>query len=408
MEHIVLHSAKSLHGRLQRGRGCAARAAAGVPGAGEFVHDCVRRDPRWDGQCEDRALYYARLIVDLELRTAPITDHLFDPADTLDTDHWRTSLAIDVLGELVRLSRREAAEPLRRYVAEGTNWRDALDVLVDLDDLPLVADLDTVALARCDEQDLAWLAGTDRAVVGVWAERNPRLAELRRPAPRVKCARPDLGGRSEADLAELARERSESSRGAILELGRRRSPVVLDLAEELLPLRPHHLGGPLCRALRDLGPAALPRARMWATSEISDIGVDVLATHGTDEDVPLLMAALMEVLDDGNWGAAVTPVAGLGRLKARPALPALLHVWDESAYAALRRRTLHALREIAPEVSEPYLIEALWDCESGSRLLAAEYVPLNRDTRPRLKRLRHEAAEDPDVRAAADERLVTR
>ena len=57
-------------------------------------------------------------------------------------------------------------------------------------------------------------------------------------------------------------------------------------------------------------------------------------------------------------------------------------------------------------VAEPYLIEALWDCEDGVRRIAAGAVPLEGEARTRLRRLRQEAAEDPCVRSTAAERLV--
>src|SRR5207244_2671462 len=100
-----------------------------VAGTGELVYDCICRDARWDPQVESRSLYYARLVIDLELSVDPIGDHLFDPVDQLAADEWRTSLAIEVLADLVRLSRRTAAPLLRRYATEGWNWYEALEAL---------------------------------------------------------------------------------------------------------------------------------------------------------------------------------------------------------------------------------------------------------------------------------------
>ena len=164
-----------MHGRLQRGRGDSARRAASVPGVDELVYDCVRNDPQWDRQVESRALYYARLMVDLELPVEPITDHLFDPADQSDPDPWRTRLAIEVLAELVKLSRREAALPLKRYAREGGNGIDALFALVELDDLALLDGMDEVAIARCDDEDLRMLASSGGSAIQVWATWLPRI-----------------------------------------------------------------------------------------------------------------------------------------------------------------------------------------------------------------------------------------
>jgi hypothetical protein len=397
-----------MHGRLQRGRGDAARRAASVPGVDELVYDCVRNDPRWDGQCESRALYFARLMVDLELPVEPIADHLFDPADQSDSDQWRTNLAIDVLAEMVKLSRREAALPLVRYAREGANVMDALYSLVDLDDPTLLNGLDEIAVARCDDDDLRMLMSSGGSAVRTWAKWRPRIARaLQGGENKTTWVRPDLGGRTEAELADVVRRLDGDVWAAILELGRRRSPVVLDLAEELLPRRPHGYAGPICRAVRDLGVLALPRARAWAApgNGCADVGVDILAVHGDDEDVPLLVANLDDALAAGDWGAAVDPVKGLGRLRAKCALPAILHAWEETSYAYLRTRLLRAMVQIAPEVAESHLVESLWDCEAATRLVAAEAVPMNGETRARLRRLRQEPAEDPEVRSAAQHRL---
>lgn len=397
---------ESLHGRLQRGRGCAARRAAAVPRARELVYDCVCHDPRWDA-LEARGLYYARLVVDLELETGPIAGHLFDPVDQRCDDDARTNLAIDVLAHLVRLGRRDAAAPLRRYAAEGGNWYAALQALVELDDPELAEGLGEIAAARCDDGDLAWLCGADGAVTRAWAREHPRIAAARRPEPRPQNPRPPLAARSDADLGALARGGDDRATAAILELGRRRSPLVLDLVEELMPLGRHD--GPLCRALRDLGAGALDRARVWTAERRSygDVGIDVLAAHGTGDDAPALLGALRTALHEEDWDLAAVPSEGLGRLRSRPAIPLLLCGWEESASSQLRVALLGALRDIDPHVAEPFLVEALWDCEDGARRIAARAVPLDAETRTRLRRLRQESGEDPDVRAAASRRLVT-
>lgn len=405
MTDIVLHSATSLHGRLQRGRGCAARRAAGTPGAGELVYDCVCHDPRWD-TLEERGLYYARLICDLELGIGPVIGHLFCPADRSDPDEDRTNLALDVLAYLLRMGRIEAATPLRRYAREGRNWYPALAHLVEFDDPALAEGLDEVAAGRCDDRELAWLCGVDRLVTRGWAERHPRIAAARRPDPHPHEPRVVLTRRTDDDLAALARGQGEGATAAILELGRRRSPIVLDLAEELLPGGAHD--GPLCRAVRDLGAGALPRAREWTAEGRSyqDVGIDVLAAHGTERDAPSLLEAFETALAEEDWDLAAVPADGLGRLRSRAAIPLLLYAWEESASSQLRVNLLGALTAIDQHVAEPYLVEALWDCEDGARRIAAGSVPVGGETRTRLRRLRHEAAEEPCVRSTAAGRLL--
>ncbi|MFG2086072.1 MULTISPECIES: hypothetical protein [unclassified Spirillospora] len=419
---VVLESAGTLHGQLQRGLGRAARRAADKRGAGEYVYDCVRRDPRWDRQCESRRLYYARLMVDLEMSAEPVAAHLFDPSDQVDGDDWRVDLALGVLADLVRLSRREAARPLRRYAEEGAQWFDAVEELVDLADPSLTIGLDELVAARCDDSDLALLIPAHHnAVIETWAARQPRIAEARarqreagRAARRAMVAAPGRDRQSEDELLDLARRRGEGAIAAIFELGRRRTLALLDLAEELLPRGDHdagpsRYGGAVRRALREYGPETVPRARAWAAQRggCADMGLSILARYGTRQDVPLLMDELRTALDRREWRAAANPIEGVGRLRAGEAVPLLKSAWTESTYAFLRPRILTALTRTAPHTAESYTVEGLWDCEEGVRREAARFAPLTRETRIRLQRLHHDTAEEPDVRTAAAARLMT-
>ncbi|WP_031077120.1 hypothetical protein [Streptomyces sp. NRRL WC-3742] len=75
--------ANTLLGLLQRGRGRGALIAAEDAGASaELVYACIRYEWRWDPQLDDRALYLARLIRDLELPLGPVTEMLAGGSDT--------------------------------------------------------------------------------------------------------------------------------------------------------------------------------------------------------------------------------------------------------------------------------------------------------------------------------------
>ena len=55
-----------------------------------------------------------------------------------------------------------------------------------------------------------------------------------------------------------------------------------------------------------------------------DVGIDVLAAHGTGRDAPLLLDALGTALAEEDWDLAAVPADGLGRLRSRAAIPLLL------------------------------------------------------------------------------------
>src|SRR4051794_7322010 len=128
MEDVAIASPDTLKGQLQRGRGVGAITVARSPEEGkQFVFDCVCLDPRWDHQVEERALYYAQMILENGWRLDAVQDHLFSEQDAQEQDEWRTGLALGVLGILVRALRDDATDLLRRYVVEGWNWRWALE-----------------------------------------------------------------------------------------------------------------------------------------------------------------------------------------------------------------------------------------------------------------------------------------
>src|SRR6185295_2882618 len=69
-------------------------AAAGSDDGRELLRSCLRRDPRWDGQVEDRDDYYARLALELGLTARDI-----EP-DELAADERARELCIDVVARL--------------------------------------------------------------------------------------------------------------------------------------------------------------------------------------------------------------------------------------------------------------------------------------------------------------------
>ncbi|WP_262402411.1 hypothetical protein [Actinomadura sp. CNU-125] len=337
-------------------------------------------------------------------------------------------LALEVLSDLVRLSRREAAAPLRRYAEEGSHWHDALVELVELGDPALTLGLDELVESRCDDADLAHLmtAGPN-PVIDAWAARRPRIAEARarhrarsqeakaaRAAARAGGTRasaggsPDRAASSDTELLDVAQQAAGRTRYRRSSNWAGAGPSCCSTREEVLPEGPGRLRGAVCRALSQYGPETLPRARAWAAAKggCTDMGLRILAHHGTRRDIPLLMDELRETVEKREWAGAVNPVEGLGRLRAGESVPLLKTAWTESTYAYLRPRVLTALVRTAPHTAESYAVEGLWDCESDVREEAARFVPHTRDTRLRLQRLHHDVAEEPEVRAAAAARTL--
>jgi hypothetical protein len=104
---------------------------------------------------EERDLYYGRLILENGWPLDTVRDHLFSDEDAEDQDEWRMGLALAVLGVLVRASRGDASELLRRYIVEGWNWRWALDDLSAARRHELLDSLDELVLRRFSDDELA-------------------------------------------------------------------------------------------------------------------------------------------------------------------------------------------------------------------------------------------------------------
>ncbi|MFI7291381.1 hypothetical protein ACIBRY_32745 [Streptomyces anulatus] len=110
----------STEGLLQRGRGLGATRALQDPQASAvFVYDGIRRDWRWDGT-DDRSLYLARLVQDLELSPTPVVDMLAG-------DEEACLRACEVLELLALAGSDEAREGLRAYVRNGEHWVHVLE-----------------------------------------------------------------------------------------------------------------------------------------------------------------------------------------------------------------------------------------------------------------------------------------
>lgn len=401
----------TLLGQLQRGRGLGPRRAIAATGrratfAAGAVYDCVTRDPRWDNQSDDRALYLARLITGLALPTAPIAAHLAKAG----TAAWADDLAIATLGCLARLGRDDAIPALRRHVAEGHTWTTAFGELSECDPAALEG-LDEVLLARADDDDLAWLvlaADDNTEPWPRWRERHPRIAAASRSKHKARNRRrhrPDLSNEPREALVATLRRPTGGRVAAARELERRGDPVLLDLVEDLCRDRPWPPG--LAPAATALGAIALPRARSWLASDASyaAIGLRVIAEHGTSADAPILVAAVERALSTEDWCGVHRLPCALARLEIRAAVPMLRVMWEQTPHDYVRSDVLPALVTLDPAGSAPYLSEGLWDSEGTVRQYAAEHVPLTPLHRRQLARLRDEAPEEREVRAAAARHL---
>ncbi|MFA7765129.1 hypothetical protein [Streptomyces sp. NRRL S-448] len=383
-----------LEGLLQRGRGLGAvRALQDPAAAAPFVYDGIRRDWRWDG-IDERSLYLARLVRDLELSPTPVVEQLAG-------DEYACLRATRVLELLALSGSAEARDGLRTHIREGEHWADVLESVADRWPADWWADLGEVARAR----------------VGGQAE--PPWS--REPWIRFGIGTRDVPGWPRRGLDDHSDEELLSLLADVRGSDRARADALRELAdrpatEELIPLVPlfgASAGGrplaPLRRAVERLGARAVPAARGWAADDrewLAELGVDVLADHGEAEALPSLLRRLADQWEARAWcgpGLTARRLARFGPAAAE-AVPVLRGYWLWNPHSSERPGYLEALAAIDPSGLDYAHTESLWDCEQQARMLGIAHAPDIPEVRERLAVLRDDPMEEPDVRAAAAER----
>lgn len=395
-------------GSLQRGLGRGAYRALHDPAAPQAVLACVKRDYRWDWLVDERAVYLARLIRDLALPVPPLVNLLHEHAVHDDDNTFDNTL--EVLEALGRAGDRHAIDGLRWYVHNGLRWVDVLHTIARDWPRELWDDLLPVARTRLAQGDRAdevlwrsrpwvdWAAVDDQVAAGV-ASFQPRSA-LARP----------LEQQSTEDLLTMLRTGgTDRQEVALRELNHRGPQTALLPIVDELPVTELH--APLGRAIRMLGPQALPLARAWAAPPIHPMiwtACLVLAKHGDDSDLPALLAGwdwLDRRTDDRcGYHDLAEGIARIGGPAAQAAVPRLRRAWF-SPHTFERAAYLRAVTALDPGNTDSLLTEGLWDCESDVRQFAAEHTPLDDMTRKQLSYLRDDPMETPEVRATAAARL---
>ncbi len=345
--------AGTLPGLLQRGRGLGAVMAAEDPSsAADLVYGCIRWEWRWDS-VDDRELYLARLIRDLELPIGPVVEMLAGDEDTHDR-------AVEVLELLALGGSIEARDALRVHLPEEEQEEvpaskcqpDRPDPTAELPSSALVA-----LLADPDEPE-------SRKINAL------RVLYRREPEPGLVPLVPSLG------MAD---------------------------GEYPLPLLPG--------VIRKLGALAMPAARDWVTSDTRWLaweGLAVLAEHGESQDIPALIAELERDWVDRTWCGPDALARGLTRFgtKAADAVSLLRRFWLWTPHSYERPAYLTALAALgSPGMAGAYT-ESLWDCEAQARLLGVEHAPDRPEVRARLGYLREDPLEEPEIRKAAAARLA--
>ncbi|MEU4875902.1 HEAT repeat domain-containing protein [Streptomyces sp. NPDC021608] len=461
----VIAPSGTLLGLLQRGRGDGTLHALTAPRAEALaaLNHCVQRDPRHDWQVENRSLYYARLFLDLNGELDEIEAHLFDVEDVFDTEESRTGLALAVLGHLASYGRRDALQLLRRYAATGANWAWALDELALRDDdaglralaVPVLARFSTDAEGEAElaaavrdafeprpwrlwaEDPREYVSSRVRAAheagcfdrwqrqmspsgprpgwsvraVFEWAQQGvERGAALHVPAAR--CLSAVAGPEDRPEIVQAAKDGGDGARCTALRyLADCNDPDALLLVEQAVAAGSATVVEAAVDAFERMrSVAAVDRARSWAhrPDALGAAAGRMLACRGGARDKDLVLGALREAVRGEGCDAPTlwTLVDGAGRLGIACASPVLRHIYRETASSHLRGRCARALAATDPSYATGFAVECLWDCEEGTREIAARHAETG-DARvvERLRRLAADPAEEAEVQTAVRSRI---
>jgi hypothetical protein len=126
---IALAPSDSLLGMLQRGRGLGDLMTRDMApeSVWPLLVECITHDPRLDRQCEDRADYYAKIILQTGMKCEPIRQHLQNQDHSDEATYWEISLALSTLCCLAEYGHHEAIRifHLKRRMQSEDYWANS-------------------------------------------------------------------------------------------------------------------------------------------------------------------------------------------------------------------------------------------------------------------------------------------
>ncbi len=437
---------ETLLGKLQRGWGVGYREALARP-AGlvvPLVWECVVHDPRWDQQLEERAGYYARLLIHFEADLAPLEQILSE--DDPSEGGERLWLPFDTLEELIRRGRFDALPMLRRYLAHGRHWESAARALVDTDRPEAWSGMLEILLRRFptgeELAELDWTLSPDQEPGRTWRILCPSLDAAFREQAVERALRPSreslvagyehlsveqLFARVDRENAWICRRlippkvRPEHRRLlrehldpadrqrfvlAVVGLAGLGQPEDWESFAHLVEADSGQLRsfwGYLVRSAEAFPPErSLPPARRWLASSVpllAHLARHILAAHAEPEDRERLLAIIEPALEADEMYHVCSALEGLARLPQMGRLPEVERAFEAATYAWTRRDAANAMLVHAPEhFVRTYATECLWDAEPRLRMLAARHADRTLpEVRARMAEMAADPYEDEDV-----------
>lgn len=410
----------TLDGLLQRGRGEGYRRALLDPSrATDVVIHCIAVDPRWDHQVESRNWFYASLVAELGIDLARLrVSSVHPPARSGDA-------AARITTRVLELSAKRgipgAVEQLRLYLRSNRDPEQALHSLLpfagQVEEAPLLQEI----LEHADERQIAdalWVVhDLDAAPWPDWRRassiiNSAVLAETGRRAELRSGSGGSSPKRDNAMRARLIKEAGSApawtplARLAALDVD---DDVLLEVAATLLddPTQKGIVRTAIRHTLWRLNTSkALDWARLTASenTESGSAALNLLTKLAEAVDVPQLRSFLEWAIAEGRGGiyTQCALVEALGRLRDASSIPAFKLLFNTTVYSYLRGMCAVALSRTDPNFPSGSALECLWDCESGTRLLAINAAEVTSEiVRKRLTQMAGDVTEGRQCRLAA-------
>jgi hypothetical protein len=452
----------SLLGLLQRGRGEGYRRILKVPKseAPALLVQCITNDPRLDTQVESRDQFYASIATEIDFQLEPLVKHLRNHDDSTQGSS-STCLTVTTLAELAKRDYRDAKDILCDYVRWGQWWNWPIHELVKISDDSL-----SMRLARSIEQHFSSNDGLDEAMLDCPIE---SFTELARFSSRIQTsnakavakitssrrpALPDLSALDTKELLNLVDQNNYRLLGKPLANVVR--PTDQDMLVSHVSLDTPFVAHVALAGLARLGPASLFKwlvdfwmtlpersdptnkqknlgrvilrqsilrtllalpgdvtitlAREWISQKDSrkrELAEKLLQEHATVEDIPILREALRPMLnnEEAEWDCFL--LKAFYRLPNIGQVSELIDIFHQFRFSMGRAYAAEAIQVTSPEYFRDNLaLECLWDCEEGTRELAAKFVPLwSEEALQRVRRLAQDSLENEEVRAESKKRV---
>lgn len=446
---------ESLLGQLQRGRGLGHQRLLQEPRpvAHRLLTQCILADPRLDYLCENRGDYYAELARRVELPLGPLAARIRE-----DDGCDEQGLTWQTLRSLSRQGSREATEILLEDCRTYEDWPNHVEALVSFPDPGVSERLARIIDSRFPTASALHKAlrhaVTDGPGWQMLGQQSVRMREAltlvsedrdvrRREATAVRghLATLDLRGllawaRSHQPIfglrpfieaaagpddvtflqSQVLLEHREQSVGALWGLAKIADPAFFDWLRDTYVAHAE-MSQPLRIAFQDAMAALpaqviLPLARQWLDHpniHFSTLADQLLKTHSTPQDLPLLQVALRRSLGNEphtSYRLCVLAMA-IERLEDIGHVPELDLAFETALHSCARWYLVPAMRSTDPGgFQERFAAECLWDCEEDVQLAGVEMASLDAaGVFLRLNQLASGSWVDSEVREAASRRL---